>query len=105
MPYTEKQRVTAAIALHNPSKLYKRNRGMLAMTKGELKDFSVKSHLPKGATQSPRGDLGADRAAECTSVFRRPIKNAGRGTLKAFPYRKPETAKDTKLSVAGDEVT
>ncbi len=43
MPGTEAQRITAAIAKHHPSKLYKRNRGMLKMTKEQLSDFARKS--------------------------------------------------------------
>jgi hypothetical protein len=39
---SEKQRVVAAIAEHHPDKLYKRNRGMLSMNKGQLHDFAVK---------------------------------------------------------------
>lgn len=39
---SEKQRIVAAIALHSPSKLFKRNRGMLSMSKGQLREFSVK---------------------------------------------------------------
>ena len=37
---TEKQRVAAAIALHQPSKLYKRNRGLLKMSKEDLSDYA-----------------------------------------------------------------
>lgn len=40
MPYSEKQRIAAAIAEHQPGKLYKRNRGMLAMSREELHDFA-----------------------------------------------------------------
>lgn len=39
----EKQRVAMAIAEHEPEKLYKRNRGMLKMSKEQLHDFAVKS--------------------------------------------------------------
>ena len=39
---------------------------------------SPKSYLPKGATLSPKGDLGARRGAEVRGAFHRPIKNAGR---------------------------
>ena len=39
---TEKQRLAAAIALHNPGKLYKRNRSMLKMSRGDLRDFASK---------------------------------------------------------------
>ena len=40
---TKNQRITAAIAKHHPEKLYKRNRGMLKMTKEQLSDFARKS--------------------------------------------------------------
>lgn len=40
MPYSEKQRVVAAIAEHHPEKLYKRNRSMLRMTHKQLHDFA-----------------------------------------------------------------
>ena len=39
---TEKQRITAAIAKHAPEKLFKRNRGMLKMSKEELSKFASK---------------------------------------------------------------
>jgi len=39
---SEKQRVAAAIALHNPSKLYKRNRSLLEMTTRQLGDYAEK---------------------------------------------------------------
>ena len=35
------------------------------------------THLPRGASLSPKGDLGAWRAMEVRAAFRRPIKNAG----------------------------
>ena len=37
--------------------------------------MSYKSHMPKGATQSPKGDLGARRVAESDS--QRGFKNRG----------------------------
>jgi hypothetical protein len=40
MPYSEDQRKAAAIALHNPSKLYKRNRSLLKASKDDLRDLS-----------------------------------------------------------------
>ncbi len=40
---TEKQRIAIAIALHEPGKLYKRNRSMLKMNKEQLHDFAVRS--------------------------------------------------------------
>ena len=39
---SEKQRVAAAIAEHEPEKLYARNRGMLTLSKGQLHDFASK---------------------------------------------------------------
>lgn len=40
---TEKQRITAVIAEHQPDKLYKRNKGMLKMSKEQLSEFARKS--------------------------------------------------------------
>lgn len=37
---SEKQRIAAAIALHQPGKLYKRNRGLLKMSKEDLSDYA-----------------------------------------------------------------
>lgn len=34
-------RMAAAIAEHHPSKLYKRNRGMLKMSKSQLHDYAA----------------------------------------------------------------
>ena len=39
---SRKQRIAAAIAKHNPSKLHKSNRSMLKMSKSQLSDFSKK---------------------------------------------------------------
>lgn len=47
MPYSEKQRVAAAIAKHNPGKLYARNRGFLKMTEAQLSDYSSGPVKPK----------------------------------------------------------
>jgi len=41
---SEKQRRMMAIAEHHPSKLYKRNRRVLKMSKSQLHDFAV---MPK----------------------------------------------------------
>lgn len=41
IPYSEDQRIAAAIAKHHPSKLYKRNRGMLKMSNKQLHEFST----------------------------------------------------------------
>lgn len=52
MPSTsEKQRRAMAIAGHHPAELYKRNAGLLAMSKAELHEFATKkkkSALQKG---------------------------------------------------------
>jgi len=50
MPSTsEKQREMMAIAEHEPSKLYKRNRGVLKMSHGQLHDFAVKGRSKEKA--------------------------------------------------------
>jgi len=42
MPAESKaQQIAMAIAEHNPSKLYKRNRGLLNMPKAQLRDYST----------------------------------------------------------------
>lgn len=43
------QRITAAIAKHDPGKLYARNKGMLSMSQSQLRDFASTSEkdLPK----------------------------------------------------------
>ena len=43
------QQQATAIAEHEPEKLYKRNKGLLKMTKGQLHDFASTKHkgLPK----------------------------------------------------------
>ena len=43
------QQIAMAIAEHDPSKLYKRNKGLLKMTHGQLHDFATTSRtgLPK----------------------------------------------------------
>ena len=54
MPAESKdQRVAMAIAEHNPGKLYKRNRGLLKMSKKQLHDFASTSEfgLPKKAKE------------------------------------------------------
>jgi hypothetical protein len=40
---SKKQRIAMAIAEHNPKKLYKRNKGLAKMTKGQLHDFATTS--------------------------------------------------------------
>ena len=46
---SEDQQQAMAIALHNPSKLHKKNRGLLKMSKKDLEDFARTStkNLPK----------------------------------------------------------
>lgn len=44
---TEKQREVMAIAEHHPDKLYKKNRGLLKMSKGQLHDFAATKGLKK----------------------------------------------------------
>ena len=43
-----------AIAEHNPSKLYAKNKGMLSMSKNQLHDFAAtpRKGLPKSASHS-----------------------------------------------------
>lgn len=54
---TEKQRQMMAIAEHHPGKLYKRNRGVLKMSKQQLHEFasSTKSSPPATAEDMERG--------------------------------------------------
>lgn len=47
---SEKQREAMAIAEHSPGKLYKKNKGMLKMPKGQLHDYSSTKGLSKGKT-------------------------------------------------------
>ncbi len=39
---SKKQLIAMRIAEHTPDKLYKKNRGMLKMSKGQLHDFAIK---------------------------------------------------------------
>lgn len=39
---SEAQRKATAIALHEPSKLFKRNKGLKKMSKSQLRDFAKK---------------------------------------------------------------
>jgi len=58
MPAESKaQRAAAAIAEHDPEKLYDRNKGLLSMTKEQLGDFAGTSEkgLPK---KKPKGVKG-----------------------------------------------
>jgi len=48
MPATsDKQRIAAAIAEHEPEKLYKRNKGMAKMTHQQLHDYAATKGLKK----------------------------------------------------------
>lgn len=54
MPATSKaQQQTMAIAEHEPSKLYSKNRGLLKMSKSQLHDFAATptKDLPKRASR------------------------------------------------------
>ena len=39
MPVTKDQRGAMAVALHNPAKLHRKNRGMLSMSKAKLREM------------------------------------------------------------------
>lgn len=54
----------------------------------------AKSYLPKGASQSPKGDIGALRNKEVNSAFKRKIRNSGSNDPNPLHYRKPEVASD-----------
>ena len=45
---SEKQRELMAIAEHHPSKLHKKNRGVLKMSHKQLHDFAATKGLEKG---------------------------------------------------------
>ena len=56
MPAVSKNQATAMrIAEHSPGKLYKRNKGMLSMSKSDLHDFA--STKTKGLTKKKRRSL------------------------------------------------
>lgn len=52
---SEAQRKASAIAEHHPEKLYRRNRGLLSMTKSQLSDFASTKEkgLPKKKKRTP----------------------------------------------------
>lgn len=57
MPAKSKaMRRAAAIAEHHPGKLYKRNRGMMSMSKSQMHDFAATKEkgLPKKAKKRGR---------------------------------------------------
>jgi hypothetical protein len=65
MPATSKAMQEAmAIAEHNPSKLYKRNRGMLSMSHSQLHDFAAtkRKGLPKRKGKKKRKGLLTGKA-------------------------------------------
>jgi len=62
-----------------------------------------RSHMPPGATLSPKGDLGARRAAELDGAFPRQIKRSGGIPSNPLKYRRPETAIDAKFG-PGDKI-
>ena len=66
MPAKSKaQQQVMAIAEHEPEKLYKRNRGLLKMTKGQLHEFASTKGLKKKHVSSSRmrRKKGKDTAA------------------------------------------
>ncbi len=44
---SEKQREVMAIAEHHPDKLYKQNKGLLKMSKGQLHDYAATPGVKK----------------------------------------------------------
>ena len=55
MPATSKhQQIAAAIALHAPSRLFRRNRGLLSMTPGMLKEFAKTKRKGLPGKKRPR---------------------------------------------------
>jgi len=57
MPSTSKnQQIAAAIALHAPSRLFRRNRGLLSMTPEMLEEFAKtkRKRLPKKKRQGKK---------------------------------------------------
>ena len=44
MPWTKKQQITAAIAMHHPAKLKKKNKGMLGMTHSQLQEMATNAY-------------------------------------------------------------
>lgn len=55
------QRQAAAIAEHEPDKLYARNRGLLKMTHGQLRHFASTSEAGLPEKKKPGGLRGAYR--------------------------------------------
>lgn len=55
---------------------------------------TVKNNLPSGASQSPKGDLGALRGRELGAAFPRPIKNSGKTPSNPLTYSAFDSAND-----------
>lgn len=53
-----------------------------------------KCHLPSGASQSPKGDLGALSERELSAAFPRRIKKSGGIMSNPLSYRRPSVAND-----------
>lgn len=64
------------------------------MAKHKMEEYAVKSHMPKGGSQSPKGDLAELRGREIAGAFPRGFKSkGGRPNVSAqLPYRTPDTA-------------
>ena len=75
MPYSESQRRLFG-ADYARAKAGKATRtGMSKKSLRKHASMPIKSYMPSGATQSPKGDLGARRVAECDK--QRGFKRAG----------------------------
>jgi len=85
MPATSRdQQITAAIAEHHPEKLYKRNRGMLNMSKTQLHHFAATAR-----TGLPKNSQGAKRdAAKRLVDARRGRKASGSAPQRGFAARR-----------------
>ncbi len=57
---SKKQRKMMGIAEHHPEKLFKRNKGVLSMTKGQLSDFAETKE--KGLPKKKRSAMEKERA-------------------------------------------
>jgi hypothetical protein len=55
---SEEQRRLMAIAEHHPGKLYKRNRGVLKMTRGQLHDYASTKGLKRKYVKALRRKKG-----------------------------------------------
>jgi len=56
---SQNEQIATAIALHHPDQLYKRNRGLLKMSKTDLHDFAstARKGLPKSKKKVTIGHL------------------------------------------------